>query len=67
MSGEKKNAALDESALEAVTGGNWSAPGYKDYGPQRVNDSADLVAKDAVKDAVEKLLKSQQEDMEQQP
>ena len=61
MSEEKKNAALDESALEAVTGGDWSAPGYKDYGPQRVNNSADQVAKDTM----EKWLKSQQEDMEQ--
>ena len=66
MSEEKKTVALDESTLEGVTGGGWSSPGYKDYGPQRVNDSADLVAKDAVKDAVEKLLKSQQEDKEQQ-
>ena len=62
MSEEKKTASLDESTLEGVTGGGWSSPGYKDYGPQRVNDSADQVAKDAV----EKLLKSQQEDMEQQ-
>ena len=66
MSEEKKTVALDESTLEGVTGGGWSSPGYKDYGPQRVNDSADLVAKDAL-DALEKLLKSQQEDMEKQP
>ena len=63
MSEGKKIVALDESTLEGVTGGDWSAPGYKDYGPQRVNNSADQVAKDAV----EKWLKSQQEDMEQQP
>ncbi len=66
MSEEKKTVALDESTLEGVTGGGWSPAGYKDYGPQRVNDSADQAAKDA-KDALEKLLKSQQEDMEKQP
>ena len=43
MSEEKKTAALDESTLDAVTGGGWSPPPYIDCRPQTEKDAADQV------------------------